>query len=365
MSRASEKEKNEQICKSVIATMSNEALLQLRDFIPLFQKYKKYNTLFNTYIKGTRKALAYNKNGKIYCDYRLEGAVTGRLSNASYKAKQKMGISFHTLPREDEEMDVNIREFVIAPPGYDFITVDQKAMELRVVAHLAKEENMLKAFRDKVDLHTYSASMVFNKKPEKVTKLERQICKEVSFLIVYGGSEFTLASKRRISLKKAKSIIEKWLDTFPRLRNYMALVYSFIERNEYAYTIFGRRRHLPNVRSYIDSVKDGCLRQGLNFTVQSAASDILVCSLIGIDRALKAEGLDAYINGTVHDSVEVISKKEHTQRVLEIIYDQMVNYPYIKETFGLNFSAPFELEIFVGPSFGKGEKIDTTIFEAA
>lgn len=358
MSKASQKENNEQICKSVIQLMPDQTLLDVRDFITEFQTYNKLKKLYNTYIKGAREALNYNKNGKIYCDYRLEGTVTGRLSNASYKAKQKMGLSFHTLPRENEDMEVNIREYVEASEGYDFITFDQKAMELRVIAHLAKEKNMLRAFSEGKDLHTYSASMVFNKKPENVTKLERQICKEVSFLIVYGGSEHTLAAKRRISLKKAKDIIEKFLDTFPGLRCYMSSVYDFIRENQYAETIFGRRRHLPNVTSSSESVVNRCLRQGLNFTVQSPASDILVCSLIGIDIELTNRGLDAYISGTVHDSIEVISKKEYTRDVLKIVYNEMVNYPYIKKAFGITFLPPFEVDMQVGSSFGKGCSVD-------
>lgn len=361
-----DKELDEQVSKSVIQTMSNEKLLQVREFILGYQKYKKFSKLYNTYITGARKALKYNGNGRIYVDYRLEGTVTGRLSNAGYNPKKKnadkakMGFSFHTMAREDEDIDVNIREYVVAPEGYDFVTVDYKGMELRVVAHLAQEQTMIKAFKDGVDLHTYSACMVFNKKPEKVTKLERQICKEVSFLIIYGGSAYTLAAKRRISVKKAESIIEKWLDTFSGLRDYMRQVFDTIENNEYIETMFGRRRHLPDVKAYNKSTKERAKRQGLNYTVQSAASDIMVCGLIGIDNELQARKLDAYINGTVHDSVEIISKKEHTQEVLQIIYHQLVNYPYLREKFGITLSCPLEVDIEVGPSFGKGEKVMVT-----
>src|SRR5688572_15553661 len=106
-----------------------------------------------------------------------------------------MGVSFHTLPRETE---FNIRGMFIAPPGFDFITTDKKSMELRILAHVANEKNMIKAFNDGIDLHRYSASMVFDKPEDKVSKEERQISKEVSFLIVYGGQENTLARKRNI-----------------------------------------------------------------------------------------------------------------------------------------------------------------------
>ena len=144
------------------------------------------------------------------------------------------------------ETKFNIREYVVAPKGYKFITADMKSMELRVLAHLAKEKSMAKAFNDRIDLHTYSASMTFGKPMEKVTKEERQIAKEVSFLTVYGGTEKTLAMKRGISFKKAKGIIDGWMATFPGVPRYMEHVQNFITSNKYAYTIFGRRRNLPN-----------------------------------------------------------------------------------------------------------------------
>lgn len=352
-----DKELDEQISKSVIQTMSYEQLEQVRNFIVDYQKYKKYDKLYSTYIKGAREALRYNENGRIYVDYRLEGTVTGRLSNAAYKAKEKMGMSFHTLPREDEDIDVNIREYVVAPEGYDFITTDYKGMELRVVAHLAKEATMMKKFNDGIDLHTYSASMVFNKSPEKVSPIERQICKEVSFLIIFGGGEYTLAAKKRIPLKRAKKIIDTWLETFSGLKVYFQNTFDFIVENGYAETLFGRRRHLPDVNSYISSIKERSLRQGLNYTVQSSASDIMVCGLIGINQELKLRNLDAYINGTVHDSVEIVSNKKHTEEVLQIIYHQLVNYPYLREKFGIELLCPLEVDIEVGQSFGSGQKV--------
>jgi len=345
-------EQDKAISRSVIGSLDDDKLINAKEFITRLLEYRKSKKLFDTYITGVKDALDYNGSDKIYVEYRLDGTVTGRLSNAGYSAgEHNKGISFHTLPRETK---FNIRDYVVAPKGWKFITADMKAMELRVIAHLAKEKNMAKAFQDKVDLHYYSASMTFNKPVNKITKEERQIAKEVSFLTIYGGTEVTLSQRRGISLKKAKSIIDGWMATFPAIPVYMEKVHNFVMENEYAYTIFGRRRNLPNVRSTAKWIVGEALRQGLNFTVQSAASDTLVCCLLGLNEDLKKSGLRSKIIATVHDSVELIAPEDEVEETIKLLYYHMMEYPYIQEHFGFKYSVPLEVEIMVGDSFGSG-----------
>ena len=349
-------QENKNISNAVIRELDDATLKEAKLFIIGLLDFRKKKKLYDTYIIGTKEALNYNGVDKIFLEYRIDGTVTGRLSNAGMDGSktEKMGISFHTLPRDTE---YNIRSYVVAPKGYKFITADMKAMELRILAHLSRDSNMSKAFRDKEDLHTYSAAMTFSKDRDKITKEERQIAKEVSFLTVYGGTENTLAQKRGISEKKAKKIIDSWMNTFYGIPMYMKHVHKFIKTNAYAYTIFGRRRNLPNIRSEVLWIRDESLRQGLNFTVQSASSDALVCCLLGINAELKNKKLDAWIAGTVHDSVEIICHESLVTEVVGIIKHHMIHYPYIKENFGFEFSVPLEIDIEVGDSFGSGEKI--------
>lgn len=342
------------LSQEVIKSKSDETLLGARKFLKSFLDLRGLEKLNDTYISGAKDALAFTGDGKIYVDYRLDGTATGRLSNAAYDCGTKMGVSFHTLPRNTE---FNIRSYVVAPEGHDFITCDMKSMELRILAHLAREKKMAQAFHDKVDLHTYSASMTFSKPMDKVTKEERQIAKTVSFLVVYGGNASTLARKQGLPLKRAESIINNWMEAFPGVPLYMSHVHNYIMKNKYAYTIFGRRRHLPNVDSKEQYVQKAALRQGLNFTVQSAASDTLLCALIGIYNKYKQEKMSSKIVATVHDSLEVISPKHETKKAIEIIHDEMINYHYAKKHFGISFNVPLEIEILVGPSFGIGEEV--------
>ena len=342
------------IAKAVLNNMSDDQVTAAKRFFDRFSEYKKFVKLQSVYIEGARTALKNTGNGRIYSSYRIDGTVTGRISNSGAnvgrKKDDKIGVSFHTLPRES--LDVNIRDYVVAPEGHDFITIDMKAMELRVLAHVANEENMIHAFKSGIDLHSYSAGLTFNKDPKDVTKLERQIAKEVSFLTVYGGTSYTLAARRNIPESRAEEIINSWLAAFPGVSRYMETIDDYIKQFGYAKTMFGRFRHLPNVRSPFKPVRREAFRQGLNFTIQSSASDILLCGMLGVIK--KLEGMKAKVVATVHDSIELIAPKEETKKVVELVKDELENYHYLKENFNIHLKVPLGVDVEVGTSFGNG-----------
>jgi DNA polymerase-1 len=351
---------DKRISAMVIADKSTAELKASYSFIKSLMELRKSQKLEKTYINGTRKAMAYNEEDKIYVDFRIDGTVTGRLSCAAYTAKKPMGVSFHTLPRETKN---NIRSTFVAPgyasrdiAGWKFITADYSTMELRILAHISKDGNMQKAFLNNEDLHTYTAQLLFQK--EEITKEQRQIAKSVSFLLVYGGGAFNLSETTGISMGRAEAIIAKYAEVFPGVFEYMEHVNKFVKENGYAYSIFGRRRNLPNVTSRDFKVVNGALRQGLNFTVQSPASDVLMCVLLGIEERFAKEGLQARPVATVHDSIEAVCPPEEEDRVIDIIYDEMVNYHKVKELFNIHFDVPLEIELEVGTSFGNGKEVN-------
>lgn len=347
MSKWKHRDEGKRISKSVIADKSTEELRNARRFVKGLLDLRKSEKLSKTYIDGTKKAIEYNGMDKVFCDFRFDGTATGRLSCAAYNAQKAMGVSFHTLPRETEN---NIRSLFSAPKGWAFIAADYAAMELRVLSHIAKEGNMQLAFNQGADLHTYTAKLLFNK--EQISKEERQIAKAVSFLIVYGGGAFNLSETMNIPMKRAEKIIKDYENVYPGIFAYMDHVNNFIKTNGYAYTIFGRKRNLPDVYSRDRQVVNRALRQGLNFTIQSSASDILLTSLLGASRRFKEAGLEATPVATVHDSIEIVCPKEEVQKTVEILYDEMVNYPTIKEVFNIHFDVPLAIDIEVGTSFG-------------
>lgn len=353
MGKWNHRDEGKRISQSVIQGKTTEDLRNSQSFLKGLLNLRKSQKLTKTYIEGTKKAITYNGTPKVFMDYRFDGTATGRLSCAAYSAKKAMGVSFHTLPRDKNS---NIRSLFIAPKNYYFVTVDYAAMELRVLAHIAKDGNMQKAFTDGEDLHTYTARMLFNK--PKITKEERQIAKSVSFLIAYGGGAFNLAETTGISLPRAKKIIANYQNVYPAIFEYMSFVENFIKTNKHAYTIFGRHRNLPDIDSKDFSVVNRAARQGLNFTIQSTASDILLCGLLGTHRRLREQSLDARPVATVHDSIELLCHKDCISECLEIVYDELVNYPFIKENFGIQFDVPLKIDAEVGFSFGDGVEVD-------
>lgn len=348
----------EQIARSVIRELPNNVLNSAKTFFDSFNRYKKLNKLYTTYINGPKEALKNTGNGKIYVEYNIDGTVTGRMSNSGVKfGDKKLGVSFHTLPREKEELEVNIRNIVVAPGDWDFITADVAGAELRYLAHIANEKKMIKAFLDGIDLHTYSASMTFGKPIDKITKEERQIAKAVSFLTIYGGTAYTLANKQGISEDKASLIISSWMSAYPGIPNYMAIVRDYINQHKYAITLFGRRRNLPNIDSPVKSIAESAFRQGLNFTIQSPTSDIVACCIIGVYNELKKRKLKGRLYGTVHDSLELVCPKSETNEIVSIVRDEMTNYNYARTELGINLRVPLKVDIEVGTNFGNGKKL--------
>ena len=214
---------------------------------------------------------------------------------------------------------------------------------------------MQQAFISGADLHTYTAQLIFQK--EKISDEERQIAKAISFLIAYGGGAYNLANTVGISMARAENVIGKYEQVYPDIFEYMRVVDQFVLENGYAESIFGRRRDLPNVRSKDQKVVARALRQGLNFTIQSPSSDIMVAAILQIRRRIREEGLQGRVVATVHDSLEAISPWNEVTQLAEIVYDEMSNYRIIRKEFGIEFDVPLDVDIEVGTSFGNVKKV--------
>lgn len=357
MGKWKHREEGKRISKAVIQEKSLEELLNIRDTLTDMLEYRKLNKLYSNYIVGTEKCVNYNEEQKLYVSFNVEGTVTGRLSCTGYTGnkRKKMGISFHTLPRESK---YNMRSMFVAPEDWDFWTSDYSNMELRVLAHIAQEGNMTQALNQGKDLHTYTASLLYSCPEDKVTREQRQVAKSVSFLLVYGGSAFNLAQTERISIRLAEKIFAEYHSAFPDVSRYINKVYAQILDDGYIQTIFGRRRHLPNAKAREESVVNRALRQGLNFTIQSAASDVLLASLVGCAHRFKEEGMQSRVVATVHDSIEFVAPREEREKISKIIYNEMTHAPYMKEHLGIELSVPLKIDLEVGSSFGDGEEYE-------
>ena len=335
--------------KKVAVTAKGDA----KEYIELLLKYKGRMKQHKTYVKGVEKAVAYNEDGRVYSSYNFGNVVTGRLSCSTYTVgKERKGISFHTLPRPDESDAVNLRSMMTADDDKVFVAADFSQAELRVLAQCCKDKNLIEAFNSGQDLHRFTASLVFGKDPDKVTKQERQIAKSVSFLIVYGGGPNKLAEQIGKDIGYCKNIFRAYQDSFPKVFEWISFVHKFVKANGYAVSIFGRRRHLPNVTSPNRKYQYRALRQGMNFVIQSSASDLMLHSILRLNKYLAATGIDAQILATVHDSVEVQCSRKDLSKTVELMKYVLQSTDEFKGLYGLDFVVPFEVDVEAGKSFG-------------
>lgn len=345
-----------QIARSVIAEAPTEKLEGALKFIAELRKHNSSKKLYDTYYKGVKKALDFNQSDRIYYDFRFGGTVTGRLSCAAYTCNDdSMGVSFHTLPRSPEDpKEIDIRSMFLAEPGEYFITSDYKTMELRVLAHLSQDKNMVNALRSGEDLHKATASLIYGIPIGQVTKRQRQISKAASFLIVYGGGAWKLSREVNISEDEAEEVINALRHAYPQVFVWFSQVEEFLRKNKYVKSIFNRRRNLLDIRSPDKKIQSRCVRQAGNFVIQSSASDITSFALLDIAMELDTRNLASRPVATVHDSIEVVSPAQDLMETLSIMKYKMTQCPYLKKTYGFNFSVPLDTDVEVGANFGAG-----------
>ena len=335
----------------VIKNTDNEDAIE---FTKKLLQYKYRTKQYKTYVKGVEKAIEYNADGRIYSNYNFATVVTGRLSCSTYSVgAHKKGVSFHTLPRPDETDSINIRQLMQADEGKAFLAADFSQAELRVLAQCCKDENLIEAFNSGQDLHNFTASLVFAKDAKDVTKQERQIAKSVSFLIVYGGGPNKLAEQIGKSVGYCKNIFKAYQDSFPKVFKWIQSVHKFIRDNGYAVSLFGRRRHLPNINSPIRKYQFRALRQGMNFVIQSSASDLMLHSIRRLYKYRALTGLDFDILATVHDSVEVQCDVADVKKVAELLKYVLPLTEDFKSLYNIDFVVPFEVDVEAGTSFGR------------
>jgi len=359
----SEKTKTPQISEQhLLKVKANTDSDDAVEFIELLLKYKFRVKQHKTYVNGIRDAITYNEDGRVYSSYNFGTVVTGRLSCSTYTVgpKKKKGISFHTLPRPDENDNINLRRLMIPDGEKVFIAADFSQAELRMLAQCCRDESLIEAFNSGMDLHKFTASMVFDKPIDDITKQERQIAKSVSFLIVYGGGPHKLSEQIGKPVGYCKSIFAAYQESFPKVFQWINGVHKFVRENEYAVSPFGRRRHLSNVKSPNRKYQYRALRQGMNFIIQSSASDLMLHSIKRLQKYIEASGVSAEILATVHDSVELQCDKEDLDKVLELLKFSLTNTEDFKDNYGLDFVVPFEVDIEVGHSFGDGKEAKFT-----
>lgn len=285
------------------------------EIIDYIIEYRLINKIKSTYVDGLL-AVINPKTGRIHSSFNQTVTVTGRISSTEPNM-QNIPVR-HPLGRE-------IRKMFVSKEGYSFVDADYSQIELRVLAHISEDADMIKAFSDGVDIHKVTASQVMGVSLDKVTDEMRSAAKAVNFGIVYGIGEYSLSQDLKISVGAAKKYIEDYLNHYKGVSEYMARIKKKAEEDGFVETLFKRRRYIPELKSTNFNMRSFGQRVALNTPVQGTAADIIKLSMVKVFLRLKEEKLDANLILQVHDELIVEARDDEVEKVKALLQEEMEN----------------------------------------
>lgn len=291
-----------------------ESLRGYNSVVDLILQYRALSKLKSTYCDGMIKVI--DLDGRIHTKFNQIETRTGRISS--------LEPNLQNIPVRTERGRV-LRRFFCARKGWMLIDADYSQIELRILAHLANDENMIDAFKNNLDIHTITASQVFKMPHEMVTPIMRSRAKAVNFGIVYGISAFSLAKDIGVSRKDAQIYIENYLTHYSGVKKYMLEIIEKAKENKFVETIHGRRRYLPELASSNFNLRSFGERVARNMPIQGSAADIIKIAMINVDNRLKEKNLNAKLILQVHDELIVEAPCEEANLVKDILKTEMEN----------------------------------------
>lgn len=291
-----------------------EGLKDKHPVIALILEYRSLTKLKSTYCDGLLKVI--EPDGRIHTRFNQVETRTGRISSLEPNLQN---IPIRTpLGRE-------MRKFFIAGTGKKLVDVDYSQIELRVLSDLANDETMINAFNNGEDIHSITASQVFNMPLEMVTPQMRSRAKAVNFGIVYGIGAYSLAKDIGVTNKEAKQYIDNYLATYSGVDHYMHHMIDIAKERGYSETLFKRKRYLPELASSNHMLRAFGERVARNMPIQGTAADIIKIAMIKVDRRLKAENMQSKLILQVHDELIVESPDDEAEKALKIVTEEMEN----------------------------------------
>lgn len=290
-----------------------ETLAPKHPVIDKILEYRQMVKLKSTYLDGI-KPLINPVSRRIHTNFNQTVTVTGRISSTEPNL-QNIPIKL--------EMGKQIRKIFEAPEGCWLVDADYSQIELRVLAHIADDKNMIEAFKNGEDIHRITAAQVFGVKEEEVTSLMRSRAKAINFGIVYGIGDFSLAKDLRITRKQAKSYIESYLEKYSGVRKYMHEIVETGKERGYVTTLLGRRRYLPELHASNFNIRSFGERVAMNTPIQGTAADIIKVAMVKVHNEIKSKKLKSRLILQVHDELIVEAPKEELEEVKSILKDCM------------------------------------------
>ena len=300
---------------------SEEVLLQLRSKAPIVDhilEHRGLKKLLGTYVDALPK-LINPHTGHIHTSFNQAVTATGRLSSSDP--------NLQNIPVRGEE-GKEIRKCFIPEPGCLFFSADYSQIELRVMAHLSGDKNMIEAFREGYDIHAATAARIYKEDINDVTRDQRTKAKRANFGIIYGITVFGLAERLEISRDEAKQLIDGYFETFPQVHAYMEKAKELAREHGYAETFFHRRRYLPDITSHNATVRNFAERNAINAPIQGSAADIIKIAMVRIFERFRREEIKSKLILQVHDELNFSVLPEEKERVEKIVLEEMQNaYP--------------------------------------
>jgi DNA polymerase I len=296
-----------------------EILSYLAKDHPIVQQILDWRQLIklqNTYVDALPHQVN-TKTGRVHTDYMQTVAATGRLSSNNP--------NLQNIPIRTERGRMIRKAFVSRDENYTLLAADYSQIELRIIAALSGEENMIKAFQNGEDIHKSTASKVFQVPLEEVTKEQRSHAKTVNFGIIYGVSAFGLSNQTDLSRSESKDLIDAYYETYPKLRAYIQSQMEFARNHGYVQTILGRRRYLKDINSMNQVVRGAAERNAVNAPIQGSAADIIKIAMINIHKKLKQENWKSKMLLQVHDELVFDVHLSELEKIQPMIRHEMEN----------------------------------------
>ncbi|MDY0405361.1 DNA polymerase I [Virgibacillus sp. 179-BFC.A HS] len=311
-----------------------EQLQNEHEIIPKILLYRQLGKLQSTYIEGLLKVVN-DKTGKIHTRYNQALTQTGRLSSVDP--------NLQNIPIRLEEGRKIRQAFVPSEKGWIMFSADYSQIELRVLAHIAKDDKLIAAFKQQKDIHTSTAMEVFHVQENEITANMRRQAKAVNFGIVYGISDYGLSQNLGITRKEAKKFIDRYFETYPDVKKYMDDIVNEAKHQGYVTTIMHRRRYLPEINSRNFNKRSFAERTAMNTPIQGSAADIIKQAMIDLHSRLKKEKMQARMLLQVHDELILEAPKEELDQLKEIVPDCMENT--------IDLDVPLKVEYAYGNSW--------------
>ena len=309
-----------------------EKLAEEYPLVSLILEYRQLTKLKSTYADGLYAFIG--EDGRIHGKFHQTITATGRISSTDP--------NLQNIPVRTE-LGRQLRKVFVPREGCVFLDADYSQIELRVLAHVSGDEQLIQAYREAQDIHAITASQVFHVPLDQVTPLERRNAKAVNFGIVYGISSFGLSQDLSITRKEAQEYIEQYFKTYPGIKNFLDGAVKDAKEKGYAITLFGRRRPVPELKSSNFMQRSFGERVAMNSPIQGTAADIIKIAMVRVNRRLEEAGLQSKLILQVHDELLIETRIEELEQVKEILSQEMMG--------AARLAVPLEIDMHTGDSW--------------